>query len=264
MDHFDDVELVDGGFHGGYTGRHHWRWEAFLALQYCSAGRMYFSRADQDPNRVERPTLFWTLPEETYQFGPMDAQGWDHHWLALRGPRAERLVRHTLHGNHPGGLVLVERAAPMLHRFRELVALAHSHAVLARARAGVLLEEIALALAVEAVARQADDPQRRVLSALAEAITADPASPWDLAQEAGRLGWSMTHFRRRCSAVWGCAPHAFLIRARLRSAAAMLRQEPTLAVAEVGRRCGFSEAQRFSQAFRAGYGISPQAFRGSC
>ncbi len=54
---------------------------------------------------------------------------------------------------------------------------------------------------------------------------------------------------------------------RLRAAAELLSEQPSIAVAQVGRVVGYKGAQHFSRLFRASYGLTPGAFReraGAC
>lgn len=48
---------------------------------------------------------------------------------------------------------------------------------------------------------------------------------------------------------------------RLRAAAELLTEQPSIAVAQVGRIVGYRGAQHFSRLFRAGYGLTPGKFR---
>jgi AraC-like DNA-binding protein len=134
---------------------------------------------------------------------------------------------------------------------------------------GDAFEEIVLALAGAAVgaasalrrtgAARAVDATRiaRVLRRL-EGRSAEPASLGELADQAGL---SRYHFLRTFAAVTGVTPHQWLLRARLRDAAARLvgTRQP---VTEIALDVGFADLSNFIRTFRAEFGVSPTRYRG--
>lgn len=78
-----------------------------------------------------------------------------------------------------------------------------------------------------------------------------------LAREA-RL--SPFHFLRTFGLITGLTPHQYILRTRLRHAAARLAAEPAR-VTDVALDCGFGDVSNFNRAFRAEFGVSPRAFR---
>ena len=78
-----------------------------------------------------------------------------------------------------------------------------------------------------------------------------------LAREAGL---SPYHFLRTFERLTGLTPHQYVLRARLREAAARLAAEPGK-VLDVAFDCGFSDVSNFNRAFRTEFGVSPRAFR---
>jgi transcriptional regulator GlxA family with amidase domain len=87
-----------------------------------------------------------------------------------------------------------------------------------------------------------------------------PAARHSLARlaEEGRL--SPYHFLRTFQTVLGLTPHQYVLRMRLRRAAARLVQEET-SVLEIALDCGFGDVSNFNRSFRAEFGRSPRAFR---
>jgi len=63
-------------------------------------------------------------------------------------------------------------------------------------------------------------------------------------------------FRRH----FGCTPGAYLRRARVERAAAMLKRR--LSLAEVALRCGFADQSHMTHAFRRTLGVTPGMLRG--
>ena len=84
--------------------------------------------------------------------------------------------------------------------------------------------------------------------------------PLRIPQIAAQVGLSARSFSRRFGSAFGVSPHGFLQYARLNLARDLLRQS-NLSVSEIGHRCGYSELSRFSRAFTARVGSSPQSYR---
>jgi AraC-like DNA-binding protein len=78
-----------------------------------------------------------------------------------------------------------------------------------------------------------------------------------LAREA-RL--SPYHFLRTFEELTGLTPHKYLLRTRLREAAARLASEPGK-ILDLALDCGFNDISNFNHAFRAEFGVSPRVFR---
>lgn len=71
---------------------------------------------------------------------------------------------------------------------------------------------------------------------------------------------SRYHFSRAFTRATGKTPHAFVMGRRLDQAKTMLR-DTNLAISEVARRCGFSNASHLSNRFLEAEGVRPSAFR---
>jgi AraC-like DNA-binding protein len=78
-----------------------------------------------------------------------------------------------------------------------------------------------------------------------------------LAREAGL---SPYHFLRTFERLTGLTPHQYVLRARLRTAAAHLAAEPGK-ILDIALDSGFSDVSNFNHAFRAEFGVSPRIFR---
>ena len=74
--------------------------------------------------------------------------------------------------------------------------------------------------------------------------------------------YSQRHFIRLFSAVYNITPQKYLMNIRIRRACALLR-ESRLPITEIALRCGFSDSNYFSRAFRKAYGITPSQYRNS-
>ena len=145
-----------------------------------------------------------------------------------------------------------------------------------RAAAGVIgagtiaWEELAVGLAAQVVrvgagTGRADAalPARgwaRITDAV-RAIDRDPASALSLEALARQAGLSPYHFLRLFQRVTGVTPHQYVLRARLRDAAARLTDAPGKIV-DVALDCGFGDVSNFTRAFRAEFGVTPRGWRG--
>ncbi len=72
--------------------------------------------------------------------------------------------------------------------------------------------------------------------------------------------YSQRHFIRLFSAAYNTTPQKYLMNIRIRRACALLR-ETALPITEIALRCGFSDSNYFSRAFRKMNGITPSQYR---
>lgn len=105
---------------------------------------------------------------------------------------------------------------------------------------------------------RAADRRRAVETALW--IDAHAHEPLDLDAAARVAGLSPFHFLRAFSRVLGVTPHQYLVRARLRRAAALLA-DPARAVTDIAYDVGFNDVSNFVRSFHRAAGVSPGRFR---
>jgi AraC family transcriptional regulator len=130
-------------------------------------------------------------------------------------------------------------------------------------------EELSLAVAARIVQIASGVPARTA-EATADAIarvtqvvrTIERHADADLTLDAlaRRAELSPYHFLRTFERVTGATPHQYLLRARLREAAARLVSDPAK-VLDVALDCGFGDVSNFNRAFRMEFGVAPRAFR---
>ncbi len=72
--------------------------------------------------------------------------------------------------------------------------------------------------------------------------------------------YSQRHFIRLFSAAYNTTPQKYLMNIRIRRACALLR-ESAMPITEVALRCGFSDSNYFSRAFRKTNGVTPSQYR---
>lgn len=105
-----------------------------------------------------------------------------------------------------------------------------------------------------------DDP---VVGPALQAMHADPARAWTVADLAAEAAVSRASFARRFTATVGVAPLTHLGRWRMAFATDLLRADPDLGMAEVAARVGYGDAFSFSSAYRRIRGVSPSVARRS-
>jgi len=93
-----------------------------------------------------------------------------------------------------------------------------------------------------------------------ERIDADADGSTSLEALAGEAGMSTFHFAREFARTVGLPPHGHLIRRRVDRAVVLL-SFPTLTIADVARRAGFSHSSHLARHMRRLIGTSPEVVR---
>jgi len=91
-------------------------------------------------------------------------------------------------------------------------------------------------------------------------IERDPSNQVSLGDLAAKAGLSSFQFLRAFRALTGVTPHQFILRTRLRSAAARIAAD-SVRIIDVALDAGFSDLSNFNHAFRAEFGATPTSFR---
>lgn len=130
-------------------------------------------------------------------------------------------------------------------------------------------EEFAIDLAAETLAVDAGRASvdrippasaiRRVTESV-RMIERDPAARITLGRLARDAGQSPFHYLRIFERLTGVTPHQFILRMRLRNAAARLATEDARVI-DIALDCGFNDISSFNRAFRAEFGLSPGGYR---
>ena len=153
---------------------------------------------------------------------------------------------------------------------RDLSPLIARAAVGAGGMVDVAWEELAIRLAATAVRLDAGvTATRRAPSSAAvarvtesvRAIERSPESRLTVARLAADARQSPFHYLRTFEQLTGVTPHQFILRTRLRHAAARLATEDAKVI-DIALDAGFNDVSTFNRGFRAEFGTSPRAYRG--
>jgi AraC-like DNA-binding protein len=169
---------------------------------------------------------------------------------------------------------VVGRSARGGFRHARLPAIRPLAALTARAATGVTgstdvpWEELGVSLAAGVAgidARHSGDeraPRNAVaqVTRTARTIARYPGQQWTLSRLARDAGLTPYHFLRTFRGVTGVTPHQFILRTRLREAAACM-VEGDVNILEIALECGFGDVSNFNRAFRAEFGVTPSAYR---
>lgn len=166
---------------------------------------------------------------------------------------------------------------PSAHRFRggKLPPLRALSSLVSRATVGIAgatalaWEELAVELAIAALRIDAgrtpveQGPSGATVARVTESvrmIERDPAARLTLDQLARDAGQSTFHYLRTFERLTGATPHQFILRARLRHAAARLATEDAKVI-DIALDSGFNDVSTFNRAFRAEFGVPPRGYR---
>jgi AraC-like DNA-binding protein len=260
MGYFDDIWFAGGSVSPGCRAVVDARFAGTYSVELMLAGKMAYGVDGGEQVILDRPLAFWHHPGHRYQYGAVDARGWDHHWVMMGGARARRLIEAALMPLSPH--FYVEVAAPHLlaQEFRELVARLENHEPRRHPEAVARLERI-VALIVVCAATGGDGVRRHSgIEALAARVREQPEVGVDFAAEAARLHMSGSHFRRLFCRQIGQAPKEFALSCRMRKAAHAL-QSPEAQVKSVAAALGYDDAAQFSKLFKKKIGVAPAHYQ---
>ena len=161
-------------------------------------------------------------------------------------------------------------AIPRLPPLRALAPLVASAAAGVTAPDAAAWQQIALKLAARAMilaAGGSDDyrlPRNAAVcvTRAVRLIAAHPEATLTLDRLARHAGLSPYHFLRTFERLTGLTPHRYIMRARLREAAARLSASK-VRIVDIALDCGFGDVSNFNRAFRAEFGLRPREVRRS-
>lgn len=260
MGYFDDIRFVSAAHMPGCTAFVDRRFPGTYSLEFCLAGRMTHAVDGRRAVVFDAPTAFWHHPRHQYRYGAVDEDGWDHHYVTMRGRRAKRFVEEGLMPLAPGGYLPVADGRGFAEMFRALIGVVESGDPRRQGDGVVLLERLLMLLQHQPEPGDGAGSHGEAIDAVAEAILDAPTRDVDFRAEAAAAHLSYSHFRRLFRQRTGEAPHDYLLRCRMRYAGRLLRETDWM-VKRVAGTCGYEDPAQFSRLFRKKIGLSPQQYR---
>ena len=261
MRYFDDIEILDACLSPRCHAVMDQSFPGIYSVEFIRAGRMRFGIDGGESLEIDFPAVFWHHPDHSYQYGAVDANGWEHRYVTMRGLMAKRLVEEGFIPLSTDGYFPVKNPELVDSIFHEAASLARSHVVRPHGEIFVGLERLLCVLVAEAAGSADVDGLRiQAIRGLSERMASSPGDEFDIQKEARGAGLSYSHFRRIYARSTGQAPWDYLISRRMMAAADSLRSGRE-SVKEIASRLGFSDPIHFAKLFKKRLGLSPGAYR---
>jgi AraC-like DNA-binding protein len=258
--YFEDISFPMAGIYPGYCCNIRDSHPRHYSLELIASGKMYFQRLPEPVRIIDFPALRWQGPDETYNYGPVDDSGWEHYFILFYGPRAERIYRDGFCQLSENCWLPVRNVDWFRNAFRELHELLFVRMQPDSARAVLLLEEMLLNAAGENSVPESFQRYAGQLEEMCAAIKAEPQRDYDLAQLAGKVGLSYSHFRKIFCKHVGMPPHRYILKSRLAVAEHQLKTTDA-PLKEIAFLLHLGDPAQFIKAFRQVYGLSPAQYR---
>jgi len=250
---------------GSFECEPDWSWrrrfsdfDAWLVVHGSGHGSINDERADVQPGSllVLRPGDEVTMDQD-----PRDRLSVLAVHFAFRDARTGEAVEPEPRWL-PDRNTLLPQLAPVVDLMRRLVRLSRDPHPLRRLEADGAM----LALLAEIYRQQATAVGQRIpmidsrLQDVIEAVAANPARRFGLAEAAGIADLPAVRFSRLFKRLVGVTFRQFVVQVRLERAKTLL-EETTMSVSQIARALGYPDAFTFSRQFRDHYGQPPSALR---
>ena len=93
MSYFNNIRFISASIIPQCRAVINSRFSDMFNLQFVFSGKIYLGVNHGKRLIIDQPALFWHLPENSYQYGPIDENGWYHNWFTFQGKRAEEIMR---------------------------------------------------------------------------------------------------------------------------------------------------------------------------
>jgi len=233
----------------------------YYGIQYNHSGGVYV-KIDNGPRYEEYgPCAFITHPGALFEYGPLDNQPRDHHFVCFHGPRITRYIDSGLLSlvvEPP--LIKVHYPEQFHNTMTELITMINGLGINPD-RTVLKLEDLLLQLHEQGGGAHDLPPfQLPHFAKLLKEINNHPELEWNFQQEAARLNITLTHFRRLFKRCCHISPQQYLIHHRLRLATQLL-VTTQLQVGIIAEKTGFNSEFYFSRLFKNQYHLSPLQYR---
>ncbi len=225
--------------------------EWVLILCLAGAGDMAL-----DDDRTRQPVragqLFACPPGHRHRYACDPERGWDIWYVHADGPALAPLLERC--GWTSASPVVSIGSDPALTAL-----CAQGEEAAAAARITAQMETAAILHHLLALVARLTTQRRAQASGVAAALEGEPTS---VAAMAASAGMPQERFVRLFTSSYGLTPWRYILNRRIDRAKSLLADR-SLAVKQVARAAGFSDANYFTRLFRTRTGISPRRFRDS-
>ncbi len=237
------------------------RFDAYYCLNYAHSGTIIWKDEEGAETTLRAPLAWWTYPGPRFQYGSLHGTPWDQRFVNFRGNRVDAYIE--------SGLLPIRASVPS---FREIAnPLAFSRAfdrlfdqIESRRpsfqRAIHTLEDLLLQLHEQPSCYEGSSGIETKIQTLVQRIEENPERPWNMRQEAARIGLSYTHMRRNFQLVSGFSPQRYITVQRMRKAASALRSS-SVSIKRIASQCGYEDVYYFTRVFAKHYRLPPGEYR---
>ncbi len=249
---------------------HHFDWDRgrrLLEYQivYISEGSGLFE-TDKMTTRLSAGDAILLVPGLWHRYQPDRAVGWHEHWVGFSGQTVQQIFGTGFFSrNNPTVRIRGERS--MLESFHQLFRHVRENTP---ALQQVMAGQTSIMLSLIYSSTQTRGPsntglvqsQSQMVEQAKALLVSVPTREIGLTDLAKKLNVSYSSFRRTFREHTGVSPHQYRIHLKVSAAREMLRST-SLAVKEIGYRCGFEDEQYFCRIFKQQTGDTPSRFRKS-
>lgn len=231
-----------------------------FAVNYAHRGELIWSVEDGESVTLTAPVAYWTWPDARFRYRPVGAAPWEHFFISFRGKRPQRWAAQGLFPITDAPYQSISEPKVVRDGFGRLINRLAS--VPPDDPFAVHLLEGLLLTILRQPKRVVTHPRHDDVMAITRQINADPAAPFDVHDAADSIAVSAPHLRRLFGSIVGVSPTAYVMRARLNQAAAILRQDDT-PIKNIAIEVGIKDVYYFSRLFRRQFDMPPAAYRRS-
>lgn len=227
---------------------------------YISKGKGIFESDHCRQQEVKAGTIIILFPGERHRYRPLAETGWDEHWIGIKGPIMDKLVRESFFspeapclyiGFHEATFHLfnyiIEHSQQENPGYQPLIAgaalhlMGNIHYILKQNTGGIREQDIII------------NKARLLFRAN---ITSD-FSP-EQAADALQVGYSW--FRKAFKSYTGLSPFQYYLQLKIERAKELLN-DPNVPIKEIAYSLRFESSFYFSKIFREKTGFSPTGYR---
>lgn len=256
LKHFDDIQFLWWDHVPEYSDWNDKIFEDYYGLQFNYSGQLRYSIDNARMRNVEGPHAWLTIPNHHYIYGSPDGTHRNHRWIIFTGKRLDRWREAGLlpqYISEPTVITQPDLFANDMDRMFKNLGKGEIPP------AANLLESLLIQIHYQPPAA-GSDYLTPAIRELAKQITSNPGNPWDLHEEAQKLGISHAHFRRIFKKTVSTSCAKFVQQNRLQLAAQLLRtsQDPIASIADT---VGISDIYYFTRLFCQKYQMPPARYR---